>query len=69
MFNRAKEEILKLIETSPKLVTNKTKFDTCEVYLLYVDNFQDDRILPIYIGQVKKGSKHRSFSLGKICSL
>ncbi|MBR4891015.1 MAG: hypothetical protein IKU15_07005 [Clostridia bacterium] len=61
MFNQIKKEVIELINTSTKIVTNKSKFTTCGVYMLYVDNFTDDKIIPIYIGQVKKGKNSRTF--------
>ena len=61
MFNYIKNQVFELINSSSKIVTNKSNYKTCGIYMLYVDNFNDDKILPIYIGKVNKGTKKRSF--------
>ena len=61
VFNHIREEIVELINTSTKIVTNKSDYKTCGIYVLYVDNFSDERIIPIYIGKVNKETKNRTF--------
>ena len=61
MFDYIKNKVFELINSSPKVVTNKSNYKTCGIYMLYVDNFNDDKIIPIYIGKVNNGTKKRSF--------
>lgn len=49
-FQQVKEEICALIQTKPQ-VTASTPRGVSGIYLLYVDDFSDDKVLPIYIGQ------------------
>lgn len=49
-FQSTKAEILDLIQHSRE-VTKDTPRSTTGIYLLYVDDFSDDKVLPIYIGQ------------------
>ena len=50
-FNETKRKIIELIKNK-KEITNRTKYNTKGIYLLYVNDFSDDKVLPIYIGKV-----------------
>lgn len=50
-FSCLKESILKIIKNSTQVSINSNPTKKSGIYLLYVDNFDDDKILPIYIGQ------------------
>lgn len=61
MFNEIKTEVLNLIKTKTE-VNRFTKINTTGIYMLYVDRFDDDNVLSIYIGKVSKNDKSaRSF--------
>lgn len=48
-FLKIKNEILEILKDK-KEVTRKTKHNTGGIYMLYVDNFVSNRIIPVYIG-------------------
>ena len=63
MFDELKNKIKELIkENKDKEISNKTKYNSAGIYLLYVDNFSDNKIIPFYIGQTvdlqKRYKKH-----------
>jgi len=51
-FNNLKEIIINLIKDK-KEITSKTSFRTGGIYMIYVDNFNDDKIIPFYIGKTQ----------------
>ena len=60
-FNETKRKIMEIIKDK-KEITNRTNYKSKGIYLLYVDNFSDEKILPIYIGKVsgeKRNFQHR----------
>lgn len=59
-FKETKKRIIELIKNKNE-ITSKTEYKTKGIYLLYVDNFSDEKILPIYIGKVS--GKKRNFQL------
>lgn len=51
-FNEIQECVLDIVEKNKKKqVTSSSNLDTAGVYMLYVDDFTDERIIPFYIGQ------------------
>ena len=57
MFNEVKNKVKKLIENSKdKEVTNSSNInnDKIGIYMIYIDNFDDEKIIPIYIGQTER---------------
>jgi len=61
MFNEIKSEVLNLIKVKTE-VNRFTKINTTGIYMLYVDCFDDNNVLPIYIGKVSRHDKSaRSF--------
>jgi hypothetical protein len=49
-----KTQVRQLIqENSHKEVTPETKYNIPGIYMIYIDNFTNDKIVPIYIGQSK----------------
>ena len=49
-FENIKQEIKKIISKGKK-ITNKTCYQSAGIYMLYVDNFEDETVIPFYIGQ------------------
>lgn len=61
MFDELKSKIKTLIKDSQdKEINNETNNKNIGIYMIYIDNFNDDRIIPIYIGQTGCG-KNRNF--------
>lgn len=60
-FNSIKEKVLTLINTNKSNeVTRKTNNTSTGIYMLYVDDFSDDLIIPFYIGETGNG-ENRNF--------
>lgn len=58
MFSELKNEIIELIDKNRKKeITSKTNFKKSGIYIFYVDDFKDDKIIPFYIGQTKNFQK------------
>ena len=52
MFNTIRMAVLNLVEEHRENeVTSQTSIKHNGIYMLYVDNFDDDRVVPFYIGQ------------------
>jgi len=61
MFKQIKNKVLTIIESDNKVeISNNTDNKNIGIYMIYIDNFEDDRIIPIYIGQTGSG-KNRDF--------
>lgn len=55
-FESVKEKVLKIIDDNKSNeITRKTENLQKGVYMLYVDDFSDDKIIPFYIGETGKG--------------
>lgn len=50
-FLEIKQKVVDIIRKSNKNVTSDTSHRTGGVYMLYVNDFSDDKIIPFYIGQ------------------
>ena len=50
-FRILKQEVVKLISNAELTIKAKDSSRESGIYLLYVDNFQDDKIIPFYIGK------------------
>lgn len=47
MFSELKNEIIELIDKNRKKeITSKTNFKKAGIYIFYVDDFKDDKIIP-----------------------
>ena len=58
IFNSIKNKVYELLNNPEKKeVTRDTDYNFSGVYMLYIDDFSDDKILPIYIGQTKDFQK------------
>ena len=54
VVNKLKYQVKQLIEpNSHREVTPHTKYKTSGIYMIYIDNFTNDKVVPIYIGQSK----------------
>ena len=61
MFKEIRNKVLKIIkDKNVEEIDNDTDNKNVGIYMLYVDNFEDDKIIPIYIGQTGYG-KNRNF--------
>lgn len=70
MFENIKEKILQLIELhKTKELTNNTRYNESGIYLIYIDNFDDDSIIPFYIGQTTDFQKRYKAHFSKIIAL
>ena len=67
-FEDAKEEIIKLIKDKNE-ITNRTDFKTGGIYLLYVDNFDSEKIIPAYIGKTHNFQERHKEHLKEILSI
>ncbi|KRG15936.1 hypothetical protein ACA29_05080 [Lederbergia galactosidilytica] len=53
-IDRLKYHVKQLIkDNSHREVTPQTKYKTSGIYMIYIENFTDDKVVPIYIGQSK----------------
>ena len=52
MIVKIKNEIIKLIANKTE-VTCKTNYNTSGIYMFYIDNFDDNKIIPFYIGRAE----------------
>ncbi|EEM02205.1 excinuclease ABC subunit C [Bacillus pseudomycoides] len=65
-----KELVKQLIQdNSYREVTPETKYKVSGVYMIYIDNFINDKIIPIYIGQSKDIQRRYKDHLCEILSL
>lgn len=61
MFEEIKNKVKKIIkDRNIEEINNNTDNQDIGIYMIYIDNFNDDRIIPIYIGQTGSG-KNRNF--------
>lgn len=49
-FKKIKENVINLIKEKRE-ITSKSKYKIGGIYMLYIDNFEDDKIIPFYIGK------------------
>ena len=65
-----KAEVRQLIaDNSYREVTSETKLNTSGIYMIYVDNFSNNKIIPIYIGQSKNIQTRYKQHLSEILAL
>ena len=61
MFEEIKNKIKKIIkDRNVEEINNNTDSKNIGIYMIYIDNFNDDKVIPIYIGQTGYG-KNRNF--------
>ena len=61
MFEEIKNKVKNIIkDRNFEEVNNNTENKNIGIYMIYIDNFNDDKIIPIYIGQTGYG-KNRNF--------
>lgn len=69
-FSSVKSRVLELIKSNKaREVTHATAYKGGGIYLLYVDDFSDERILPFYIGQTVDFQQRHQQHLRQILSL
>lgn len=65
-----KAEVSQLIaDNSYREVTSETNLNTSGIYMIYIDNFSNDKIVPIYIGQSKNIQTRYKQHLSEILAL
>ncbi|MCM3584252.1 hypothetical protein M3182_00670 [Mesobacillus maritimus] len=65
-----KNMVNRLIEEhSDREITSSTSYNTAGIYMIYIDHFTSDKIVPIYIGQSKDVQKRYKSHLSEILSL
>ena len=52
-MKEAKEKWLKVIKEDYEELTPFTKCNFSGIYMIFIDNFKDEKIIPIYIGETK----------------
>jgi len=71
--NNEYEEVLNLIKqrisNSEDIINHSTKNNASGIYMIYIDNFSDDKILPIYIGKSNNLQKRYESHYKEILSL
>lgn len=61
MFEQLKNNIKKIIkDRNIEEIKNNTNNKNIGIYMIYIDNFDDNKVIPIYIGQTGYG-KNRNF--------
>ena len=61
MFEEIKNKVKKIIkDKNIEEINNNTDNKNIGIYMIYIDNFNDDKVIPIYIGQTGYG-KNRNF--------
>lgn len=46
-----KDKVLKTIEENNMEITYDTNYKHAGIYMIYINNFNDDKVVPIYIGE------------------
>lgn len=67
-FETLKNNIINLINNKTE-ITNKTDYKNGGIYLLYVDNFNSDKIIPVYIGKTHNFQERHKEHLKELFSL
>jgi len=61
VFARMKSKVIEtIIKNKDREINNKTNNKNVGIYMIYINNFDDDKIIPIYIGQTGCG-ENRNF--------
>ena len=61
MFEEIRNKVKNIINDKDiEEINNKSDNKNIGIYMIYIDNFNDDKIIPIYIGQTGCG-KNRNF--------
>lgn len=67
-FFEIKEKVINLIKDK-KEITSETEYKQGGVYVLYVDNFEDDKIIPFYVGQTHNFQERHKEHMKEIFAL
>ncbi|MCU4923973.1 excinuclease ABC subunit C [Bacillus cereus] len=69
-IDNVRERVKQFIQdNSYKEVTPNTKYKVCGIYMIYIDNFSNDKVVPIYIGQSKDIQRRYKDHLCELLSL
>lgn len=68
-FNRIKNTVLGIISASTEEVLPSTKIKKSGIYMIYVDYFDDEKVIPIYIGKSTDIQKRYKSHYQEILSL
>ncbi len=69
MFDEIKEKVKRLIEANKGEVTAHTNYRNGGLYMIYIDDFSDDKIIPFYIGQTNDFQERHKSHFTEILSL
>ncbi|WP_459481925.1 hypothetical protein [Clostridium saccharoperbutylacetonicum] len=70
MFNSLKSKVLDTIGKNGNMeITNETNYKESGIYMIYIDNFNDEKIIPIYIGKTTNFQKRYKQHLSEIMTL
>lgn len=62
MFEEIRDKVKKVIkDINIEEINNNTDNKNIGIYMIYINNFNDDKVIPIYIGQTGYG-KNLKFS-------
>ncbi len=68
-FNELKQSVLNLIANSSQRIKSDTSIHKSGIYLLYVDDFSDKKVIPFYIGKTNDFQKRFQMHLKDIKGL
>ena len=69
MFENIRNKVQRIIKDGNYLeINNNTDNKNIGIYMIYIDNFNDEKIIPIYIGQTGYGN-NRNFQNNRNQSL
>lgn len=70
MFNSLKAKVLDTINKNGNMeITNETNYKESGIYMIYIDNFNDEKVIPIYIGITTNFQKRYKQHLSEIMTL
>lgn len=69
MFKKYLEKVLSLIKANNKEITSTTQFVSSGIYMIYLEDFTDNKIIPFYIGQTHNFQNRHKQHFQEILSL
>ena len=68
-FENIRERVIGLLHSGLEEVNNKTKYKCGGIYMIYVDDFMDSKIIPCYIGKTSDFQRRHKQHIMKIMAL
>ncbi|MFA9424477.1 MAG: GIY-YIG nuclease family protein, partial [Sedimentibacter sp.] len=70
MIDSMRETLFATIKVNSCMeITNQTDYKNAGIYMIYIDNFSDEKIIPFYIGQTKNFQRRYKEHLSEIMAL